>query len=91
MTMTISKTVVLITFLLTIASAGAETKGEAAHRETVKKDLFAVITLNGSHCEEVVDYEIKNDTLYVVTCKNGNRFRVNVTAEGRVDVDSHDD
>ena len=90
--MTSSKAAVLITpLLLIIASAVAETESDAAHRETVKKDLFAVITLNASHCEEVVDYEIKNDTLYVVTCKNGNRFRVNVTAEGRVDVDSHDD
>ncbi len=74
-----------------IASAVAETESDAAHRETVKKDLFAVITLSGSHCEKVVDYEIRNDSLYIVTCKNGSRFRINVNDEGRVEVGSHKD
>jgi hypothetical protein len=89
--MTILKSALFITSLLTIASAVAETESELAHREKVKKDLFAVITLNGSHCEEVIDYKIENETLYVVTCKNGNRFRINVTDEGRVEVDVHQD
>ena len=89
--MTISKTALLITSLLTIASAVAETESEVAHREKVKKELFSVITLSGSHCEEVIDYRIENETLYVVTCKNGNRFRIKVTDEGRVEVGAHPD
>jgi hypothetical protein len=88
--MTILKSALFITSLLTIASAVAETESDLAHREKAKKDLFAVITLNGSHCEEVIDYKIENETLYVVTCKNGNLFRVNVTDEGRVEVGVHE-
>jgi hypothetical protein len=90
MTMTIWNAVSLFMFLLIAAPAGAETESEAAHREIVKKDLFAVITLNGTQCEEVVDFEIQEETLYIATCKNGKRFRIYVTDDGRVEVGSHE-
>jgi hypothetical protein len=89
--MTTLTATLLTTLILTAASTIAEAESEVAHRETVKRDLFAVITLSGSHCEEVVDYELKNETNYVVTCKNGKRFRIHVTDEGRVEVGSHQD
>ncbi len=81
--------VALISSFLVTGSAVAEDEGDAAHRETVKNDLFAVITLNGANCVEVVDYEVTHETLYLVTCKNGKHYRVEVTQDGRVEVGHH--
>ena len=56
----------------------------AADDPKQRKDLPAVIALQGLPCGEVVGYEVKGDSDYVATCKDGNRYRVFVNAEGRV-------
>jgi hypothetical protein len=56
----------------------------AAEDPKQRKDLAAVIALQGLPCGEVVGYEVKGDSDYVATCKDGNRYRVFVNAEGRV-------
>jgi hypothetical protein len=56
----------------------------AADDPKQRKDLAAVIALQGLPCGEVVGYEAKADNDYVATCKDGNRYRVFVNAEGRV-------
>jgi hypothetical protein len=56
----------------------------AADDPKQRKDLAAVIALQGLPCGEVVGYEVKADNDYVATCKDGNRYRVFVNAEGRV-------
>jgi hypothetical protein len=56
----------------------------AADDPKQRKDLTAVIALQGLPCGEVVGYEVKGDNDYVATCKDGNRYRVFVNAEGRV-------
>ena len=56
----------------------------AADDPKQRKDLAAVIALQGLPCGEVVGYEVKRDNDYVATCKDGNRYRVFVNAEGRV-------
>ena len=56
----------------------------AADDPKQRKDLAAVIALQGLPCGEVVRYEVKGDNDYVATCKDGNRYRVFVNTAGRV-------
>jgi hypothetical protein len=56
----------------------------AADDAATRKDLTAVIALQGLPCGEVVKVEDMGPSDYVATCKDGNRYRVRVNAEGRV-------
>jgi hypothetical protein len=56
----------------------------AADDAATRKDLTAVIALQGLPCGEVIKVEEKGPSDYLATCKDGNRYRVNVNAEGRV-------
>jgi len=59
----------------------------AADDEALKKDLTAVIALQGLPCGEVVAAtELAKDD-YAATCKDGNKYRVYMNAEGRVVVE----
>lgn len=48
------------------------------------KDLTAVIALQGLPCGGVVSYVAKGERDFEATCKDGNKYRVFVNAEGRV-------
>lgn len=74
-------------FPLFIAAALFAAASHAADDPAQRKDLTAVIALNGKPCGEVVSYEVKGDKDYVATCKDGNKYRVHVNAEGRVVVE----
>ena len=50
----------------------------------LRKDLTAVIALQGLPCGEVVSVKTQGDRDYIASCKDGNRYRVFVNAEGRV-------
>jgi hypothetical protein len=56
----------------------------AANDPAQLRDLTAVIALQGLPCGEVTSYEVKGDRDFVATCKDGNKYRVFVNAEGRV-------
>jgi hypothetical protein len=56
----------------------------AADEEALKKDLTAVIALQGQPCGKVVGVKAQADNDHVATCQDGNRYRVFVNAEGRV-------
>ena len=56
----------------------------AAEGVTLPKDLTAVIALLGMPCGEVVSATRQADNDHVATCKDGNRYRVYVNADGRV-------
>lgn len=56
----------------------------AADDAATRKDLFTVITLNGMPCGEVVSVASRGENDHVATCKDGNRYRVFLNAEGRV-------
>ena len=59
----------------------------AADDEALKKDLTAVIALQGLPCGEVVEAtELAKDD-YAATCKDGNKYRVYMNAEGRIVVE----
>ena len=56
----------------------------AADDEATRRDLFTVITLQGLPCGEVVSVSSRGENDHVATCKDGNRYRVFLSAEGRV-------
>jgi hypothetical protein len=59
----------------------------AADDEALKKDLTAVIALQGLPCGEVVAVTVQAESDYAVSCKDANKYRVYLNAEGRVIVD----
>jgi hypothetical protein len=67
-----------------LIAAALSTPLLAADDATTRKDVGAVIALQGLPCGEVVKVEEKAPSDYIATCKDGNRYRVFVNAEGRV-------
>jgi hypothetical protein len=89
--MLLPRTSLAIAGFLIAPFATANDTGDQAHQQTVMKDLFAVITLDGQACEQVVDYDVIAPMNYLATCKNGKRYRIGVTPEGRVETAEHKD
>ena len=59
----------------------------AQDEEALKKDLTAVIALQGLPCGQVVTAEEKAETDYAVSCADGNLYRVYLNPAGRVVVE----
>jgi hypothetical protein len=59
----------------------------AADDEALKKDLTAVIALQGLPCGEVVAVDVQAENDYAVSCKDENKYRVYLNAAGRVVVE----
>ncbi len=55
----------------------------AAENAALLKDLSSVIMLLGMPCGEVVSATKQADNDHIASCKDGNRYRVFVSAEGR--------
>ncbi len=53
----------------------------------MKKDLTAVIALQGQPCGEVVAATVLKQNDYAATCKDGNKYHVYENDKGRVVVD----
>ena len=79
--MTTSARVAAYTFTLAALVAGPS---PAAGDVTLLKDLTAVIMLLGLPCGQVVSAKRQAENDHIALCKNGNRYRVFVNAEGRV-------
>jgi hypothetical protein len=73
-------------FLLVMLAASAPAL-PAVDEATHRKDLAAVIALQGLPCGEVVAFVAKGDNDFVATCKDGNRYHVYVNTQGRVVVE----
>jgi hypothetical protein len=56
----------------------------AAEDVSLLKDMTSVIALLGLPCGKAVSAVKKGDNDHVVTCQDGNRYRVFLNAEGRV-------
>jgi hypothetical protein len=50
----------------------------------VKKDLKTVLALQGKSCNEIESLETLAENDYLVTCKDGNRYRIWIDADDRV-------
>ena len=70
----------VIATLLAIASP-------AQDDEALKRDLTAVIALQGFPCGQVVAVKVLADNDYAASCKDGNKYHVFLNAEGRVVVE----
>ena len=57
---------------------------QAAEDAALLKDMTSVIALLGLPCGQVVSAIKKGDNDHIATCKDGNRYRVFLNAEGRV-------
>jgi hypothetical protein len=79
------RTVVLVQSLFVLAFFAVPSF--AQDEEALKKDLTAVIALQGLPCGEVVTVEEQAETDYAVSCKDGNMYRVYLNAAGRVVVE----
>ncbi len=60
----------------------------AQDEEALKKDLTAVIALQGLPCGEVVAVQVQAESDFAVSCKDGNLYRVYLSAAGRVVVET---
>ena len=55
--------------------------------EELKKDLTAVIALNGLPCGKVIAVKVLAENDYAASCEDGNKYHVYVNAAGRVVVE----
>jgi hypothetical protein len=55
--------------------------------EALKKDLTAVIALQGKPCGEVTSVTVLKQNDYNASCKDGNKYHVYENDKGRVVVD----
>ena len=60
----------------------------AQDEEALKKDLTALIALQGLPCGQVAAAEEQAETDYAVSCADGHRYRVYLNAAGRVVVET---
>ena len=59
----------------------------AADDEELKKDLTAVIALNGLPCGKVVAVKVLAENDYKASCEDGNKYHVFMNESGRVIVE----
>lgn len=71
---------IIAAVLATTALAPAQ----AADGSALAKDLTASIALLGLPCGQVVAVSSQNDKDHLASCRDGNRYRVYVNAQGRV-------
>lgn len=69
---------------LSIAAALTVGPSAAADDTSVRKDLTAVIALQGLPCGQVTEVRTLGDNDYIASCQDGNRYHVFVNAQGRV-------
>jgi hypothetical protein len=63
---------------------GALSVGTAIAADELAKDLTSTIALLGLPCGQVISAKRLGENDYLATCKNKNRYRVYVNAQGRV-------
>lgn len=59
------------------------------HDEVVKRDLLVVVVAQGVACTAVTVFKKITNHDYVATCEGGEKYRVNVSEDGRVNVAPH--
>ena len=58
----------------------------AQEDDKVKKDLSTVIALQNKPCGGVVNFQRQGENDYIVTCRTGDRYRVSISEDGRVQI-----
>ena len=78
---------VLVTVMMLSDGGPSLAAQEAVGNVKVAQDLTAVIALQGQPCGQVVSTTRHGEDDYLATCQDGNRYRIFVTAGGRVIVE----
>ncbi len=73
--------------LALVLAAACAPPALAADGAKQREDLAAVIALQGKPCGEVVQVQVLGENDYVASCKDGHRYHVYVSKEGRVVVE----
>jgi len=60
-----------------------------SHDEVIKRDLLVVVVAQGVLCISVTVYQKITNHDYVATCEDGEKYRVNVSNDGRVNIAPH--
>jgi len=55
-----------------------------AAEPSIGMDLRATIALQGMPCDQIAQVQRNGDSDYTATCRDGNRYRVYIDAQGRV-------
>ena len=71
---------ILVSLLMALSSLPAQAAEDAA----LLKDLTSVIALLGLPCGQVVSAKRLKDDDHLATCRDGNRYRVFINADGKV-------
>ena len=82
-----NRTIALAHSLLWIACLAPPSIAAQEDEAALKKDLTAVIALQGMPCGEVVAVTVLAQKDYAASCKDGNKYRVYENAKGRVVVE----
>jgi hypothetical protein len=77
----VNTTASLATLALAVVFAASAATADDA---TLRKDLTAVIALQGLACGQVTEVKTLGDNDYLASCQDGNRYHVFVNAQGRV-------
>lgn len=59
-------------------------QAQAAESATLLKDLTSAVSVLGLPCGPVVSAARQGENDHIVTCKDGNRYRVQINSQGRV-------
>jgi hypothetical protein len=70
----------------TLAAAAPGRAQQEPAQDAVKRDLFAVIALEGKPCGAVTSVQRLGENDYVATCRTGDRYRVRIV-NGRVSIE----
>ena len=84
------RTTVKLHLLLLLLSLAIGTSSVAIAQDSdakVKKDLKTVLALQGKTCNDIDRLESLGENDYLVTCKDGNRYRIWIDADDRVIVE----
>lgn len=79
--LTLALTAALVVAAFCVAPSGA------ADDEELKKDLTAVIALNGLPCGKVIAVKVLAENDYAASCEDGNKYHVFMNEAGRVVVE----
>jgi len=82
-----TRTTMILTRSL-FAAAFLSVQSSTADEEALKKDLTAVIALQGLPCGQVVTVRVLAENDYAVSCQDENKYHVYLNAAGRVVVES---
>jgi len=72
-----------LSLVLTLAALPVSARAQPDDA-TVRKDLLTVLALKGKPCREIITLQRQGENDYLVTCKDGSKYRIYIDAQDRV-------